>query len=736
MFITRLCLYLFIVFNVTTNFLAGQTDGSGKLIAELGKADTATVNALNKLADQFKNSNPDTAVYIAEKAAALAKKLNYAMGTGQALVWQGASLSNLDRFDGAHKALAEAITIYDSLLILNKTNYRVEIAEQKAHALSYTGFNYYFQGKYPESLINFSTALKIFIKNNSDSNIAAIYSNIGIINNTQGNYRLALNNHFASLYYYFRMRQKSGVADSYNNIGIVYDYMGNYPFSLKAHLYALSIRESIGDSLGIADSYNSIGNVYLITEQYPEALINHQASLKIMSEMNDEPGMANSFGNIGIVYSSQGKYREALKNFSSCLKIRLKMGDLPGIADCYTNIGNVYYKQGNYSEALKSHSEALSIEKKIDVKQPLAATFNNIGNIYLKQKKYSDAAVSFKKGLSIGHDINSPDDLKDSHKGLSVTDSLRGDFAESLAHFQQYIFYRDKLFNQENTKKLVQSQMQYNFDKKESRAKSEQEKKDAIAKEELQRQKLVRNGFVGGFSVVLLFAGIFFTQRNKIKKGKKLSDELLLNILPSEVAEELKQKGSADAKLFDEVTVMFTDFKGFTQISEKLSPSELVAEIHTCFIAFDSIITKYGIEKIKTIGDSYMAAGGLPSSNKTHAMDVVNASLEIQEFMRNYNEEKELAGKLSFTVRIGIHTGPVVAGIVGIKKFAYDIWGDTVNTASRMESSGEIGKVNISGSTYDLVKGEFRCTHRGKVQAKNKGEIDMYFVNFKGSVVD
>ena len=213
-----------------------------------------------------------------------------------------------------------------------------------------------------------------------------------------------------------------------------------------------------------------------------------------------------------------------------------------------------------------------------------------------------------------------------------------------------------------------------------------------------------------------------------IEKEKKRSDDLLLNILPEEVAEELKAKGSADAKQFDEVTVMFTDFKGFTQISEKLTPSELVAEIHNCFKEFDNIIAKYNIEKIKTIGDSYMCAGGLPVANKTNATDVVNAAIEIQHFMQQHLKLREMENKEPFELRIGIHTGPVVAGIVGVKKFAYDIWGDTVNTASRMESSGEAGKVNISSSTYRIVKDKFNCVHRGKIQAKNKGEIDMYFV--------
>ena len=218
-------------------------------------------------------------------------------------------------------------------------------------------------------------------------------------------------------------------------------------------------------------------------------------------------------------------------------------------------------------------------------------------------------------------------------------------------------------------------------------------------------------------------------QKNRVhlKKEKKRSDELLLNILPAEVADELKMKGSSEAQSIDQVTVLFTDFKGFTQLSEKLTPKELVAEINECFSAFDHIMQKHGVEKIKTIGDAYMAAGGLPTPNKTHATDVVDAALEIQQFMTAYKKRKEAEGNAGLEIRIGVHTGPVVAGIVGVKKFAYDIWGDTVNTASRMESSGETGRVNISSSTYSLVKDRYRCVHRGKVSAKGKGDIDMYF---------
>jgi class 3 adenylate cyclase len=176
------------------------------------------------------------------------------------------------------------------------------------------------------------------------------------------------------------------------------------------------------------------------------------------------------------------------------------------------------------------------------------------------------------------------------------------------------------------------------------------------------------------------------------------------------------------------VTVMLTDFKDFTTISGKVSAELLVAEIHHCFSAFDSIIQKYNIEKIKTIGDAYLCASGLPVSNYSHATDIVKAAVEIRDFMARRKAEKEAMGQAPFEIRIGVHTGPVVAGIVGVKKYAYDIWGDTVNLAARMEQNSEPGKINISQNTYDLVKEKFQCTYRGKIEAKNKGLVNMYFV--------
>ena len=212
---------------------------------------------------------------------------------------------------------------------------------------------------------------------------------------------------------------------------------------------------------------------------------------------------------------------------------------------------------------------------------------------------------------------------------------------------------------------------------------------------------------------------------------KQKSDDLLTNILPVETAQELKQFGRTNPKRFESVTVLFTDFVGFTVTSSTMSPEELVSTIDQCFSAFDEIVSRHKVEKIKTIGDAYMCVGGLPIANSTHATDTLKAAIEMRDWMANFNQDRLARHLPIFDIRIGLHTGPVVAGVVGSKKFAYDIWGDTVNTASRMESGSETGKINISGTTYKLVSEKFHCTHRGKIAAKNKGDIDMYFAEYK-----
>jgi adenylate cyclase len=206
---------------------------------------------------------------------------------------------------------------------------------------------------------------------------------------------------------------------------------------------------------------------------------------------------------------------------------------------------------------------------------------------------------------------------------------------------------------------------------------------------------------------------------------------LLLNVLPEAIADELKSKGSVAPRHYPIVSVLFADLVGFTRLSIGLTPKALVDELSYLFIGFDTIVEQHGMEKIKTLGDGYMAAGGIPTKNSSNPIDAIMAAQAMLEFVKDRKEANLQSGYPPWDLRIGIHTGPVIAGVIGRNRFTYDIWGATVNTASRMEAAGEPGRINISGITYQLVKDKFECSRRGNIEVKNMGKMDMYFVNGK-----
>jgi class 3 adenylate cyclase len=319
----------------------------------------------------------------------------------------------------------------------------------------------------------------------------------------------------------------------------------------------------------------------------------------------------------------------------------------------------------------------------------------------------------------------------EAYEGLASNYIDISELEEAIRYLMLFNEIKNELYNSEMDKRLQAQSLEYDIEKRQNQI-------EAMARErelQAQRQRVILIAAISVGAMLLMFIGGMYSRYRYVQRTNKIiarerdrSDKLLLNILPAETAEELKEKGSATPKHYDMVSVLFTDFKGFTKIAEKLTAVELVAELDNSFLEFDKIIDIHNLEKIKTIGDAYMCAGGIPVANTTNPVDIVKAGLKIREYMDQLKADREARNEDFWELRIGIHTGPVVAGVVGKNKFAYDIWGDAVNTASRMESSGVPGKVNISGATYELIKDHFECTYRGKIQAKNKGEIDMYIV--------
>lgn len=619
------------------------------------------------------------------------------------VAWQQRAIAQSHSIDSLHTLLKNAGEDTSKVNILNTLSYELLYSNTDTTILLAT------QAK------NLAEKLKY------QKGVASAFLRLGQAYNNLGSYEESQENLSKAL---ALSTDKSTTAKIYVNIGINHYEMSNYPEALKNYFTGLKAFEEAGDKRAIGSVYNNIANIYTDMGNYDEALKNHLAAKKIREANNDQRGIAGSHLNIGVIYFYQGNYNEALKNWFEAKRLYEALGDKNEVALTYNHIGVVYKNQQRYTDALKNYFAGLKIMEEVRDKEGIAISYNNIGTALLEDGKAGEAKDWLMKSLQLAKEIGIKTTIQDAYLNLARTDSVLNNYRDAYANYKMYIVYRDSIANKENTEKIVQQKMQYEFDKKETQSKAEQ----AVTKKELQRQKFVRNGFVGGFAVVLIFAVLLLGQRNKIHKEKKRSDELLLNILPNEVANEIKMTGRSIPKTFSMVTVMFTDFIDFTHVSQNISAELLVAELDYCFSAFDRMIQKYKIEKIKTVGDAYLCASGLPVSSFTHATDMVRAAIEIRNFMLERKKEKEAKGEIPFEIRIGIHTGPVVAGIVGVKKYAYDIWGDTVNVSARMEQNSEAGKINISGSTYELVKDKFNCVHRGKIQAKNKGEIDMYFV--------
>ena len=556
----------------------------------------------------------------------------------------------------------------------------------------------------------------------------------------------ALNHYITSLEIAEEAKNKALIASAHNNIGTVYDNLGDYPKALDHYLQSLTLKLELQDQEGLAVTYSNIGSVYSLQNKNDQALEYFSKSLAIDQETGNKSGIASSNNNIGMVYSKGGNAGKALEYYTKSLNLYQDLGDQIGEANTLNNIGNLHNRSQDYKKAEEYFKKCLKLQEANNDKVGMSISQTNIGDVNIKFKKYDKAIEWCEKSYLLSEQLRSTLQQFNACECLYKSHKRKGNDDYALAYMERMMMLKDQLSADqtedmlkklEHTKELQMQKVRFRNDslqKEEERLRTELEHQA-----EVEQTTRIRNYMMIGGLIVFIIAGGLFAQLRVVRKSRKIiskerdrSDELLLNILPEEIAKELKEKGFAAAKNHDKVTILFTDFKEFTQTSERLSATELVMEINACFEAFDRIMEKYNVEKIKTIGDAYMAAGGLPVPESGSVSHTVQAALEMQLFITKRKALMDADNRIAFEMRVGIHTGSAVAGIVGVKKFQYDIWGDTVNTAARMESSGKVGHVNISSDTYHIIKEDpmFEFEHRGKIEAKHKGAIDMYFVNF------
>jgi class 3 adenylate cyclase len=522
---------------------------------------------------------------------------------------------------------------------------------------------------------------------------------------------------------------------AYRSIANGHELLANFDSALFYNFKALEYSLSVNQSTQLQPIYDAIASLYMSLNNYAESADYYKKSLE-SARIYSDPKLdtASTYNNLGELYNYQGKFDSALYYYNVSLKDYIRTARKRGQAYVIGNIGTVYAQTGKHEQAKANIDSAVHILLELQDMYPIAVYLTYMADIY-EQAGNPDRAVKYlEESLSISQQYKLKEQIRDAHKALATFYQKRNRYDSAYRHQSLYFLYKDSVQNVDNVKRIAEMRADYEVSQKQTEV--------DLLHETGKAQRLV--AILLGVGVVFAVVSALFLyrrsrerrltnqqltlQKEEIEQERQKAEMLLLNILPVATAKELKEKGAAVPRHYEMVSILFTDFKGFTQLAEKITPAEVVEELNYCYKAFDDICLQYGIEKIKTIGDAYMAAGGIPVANKTNPIDVIKCALAMQAFMQEWKANKQAQGLPVWELRLGIHTGEVIAGVVGKNKFAYDIWGDAVNIASRMESSGEPGFINVSDTTYELAKEHFEFEYRGKVHAKNKGDIDMYFV--------
>ena len=563
-----------------------------------------------------------------------------------------------------------------------------------ALALKYMGLGYYIKSEYIETIEYWKQSM-------------AVYDSIG---------------------------DKSGVSNLLNNLGTVYYDQGDETTGVEYYLNAARTAEEAEDKYRMSNAYFNIGAAYATNpETYDMSLDYFMRAYNFSQDFGDYYVVGLAAANIGELFFLEEKYDSALIYYEKSLEA-YEVSDASGAPYTLNNIGKLYAKMGEYPSAIKYHKDAFDMAMEFQDKVQQTQSLNGIANTYLLMGNYDEAIGPFLEAENLAKEIGTPEELQVAYVGLAQAFSEVRNFSNAFKYQNLLTEINYEIYNAENDKKIERMQFTYELDIREEEINLLTTEK-ALQEAEVKRQRIMIYAILGGLVLIMAIAVIMYRNYREKARINKILDKqnaeiesLILNILPKEIARELQAEGEATPRYYENVSVLFTDFKGFSSISKGMTPNELVEHLNDYFHAFDDIVGRFGLEKIKTIGDAYMCAGGIPLPNKTHPLDIVKAGLAMQEYIDKRKLEYAERGEIGWDLRVGIHTGPIVAGVVGKRKYAYDIWGNTVNIASRMESNGEPGKVNISDATYNLVKEQYKCHHRGKIYAKNVGDIDMYFV--------
>ena len=589
-------------------------------------------------------------------------------------------------------------------------------------------------------------AIAVADRINDPERKAYMLKNAGIGYYYKGDFVKVLEFWEASLATFEGINHLTGISNLQSNIGAVYNSTGDYPKAIDYHLKSLRIAEKNEDDFRKATALQNIGAVYSNMEEYAESEDYYNRALELCQAINYEACIGIVTMNLSEVYRMEKKFDKAAEqiDLAKDLFTKLKNPSLPEAMIASADLSNMKAESStsnaqarkHYRLAIEESQKALDLSRQSDTKQFIQRAHITMGNAQIGLGQSAQAIESFKESLVVGKDLGISVDLQESYQGLKEAYVQSNQYKNALDAQDSLISVNKKLYDIEKNDNISNLQLEFDLEKRENEI-ALLNADNEIKTQQIARANLMRNFFIAAAGLLLLIIGgvvyqyQYVTKTNKIiTQERNKSDGLLKNILPPETAEELKQNGVVKPKKIEFTTVLFTDFVGFTKVSSNHSPETIVSSIDYYFKEFDRIVANNNLEKIKTIGDAYMCAGGLHEDDTDHSQTTFNtvmAARDMIEFTKT-TAENPPEGIVPFKVRIGIDSGPVVAGVVGQTKFQYDIWGDTVNVASRMETNSEPNKVNVSENVYDILKSDREFVYRGELDVKNKGKMKMYYL--------
>ena len=564
--------------------------------------------------------------------------------------------------------------------------------------------------------------------------MASALKNAGLNHYAKSEFKEVVNYWNQSLAVFREIGDPKGISNLLSNLGAVYQSKADYTTALEYNIESLKYAELSGDTSRIATSLINIGTIYADDElTHDKAQETFKEVLEVSKNLNRADITGTTYNNIGELLFSQSKPKEALPYFEKAYDEFESLG-ISNTPYVLNYISKIHEQLGDYDLALTYADRAYQVAESVDSKIEMSQAAITRGEIYKKQLNSEKSIQSYQEAEQIASLLETNNELSESYEGLAQIYAQQGNYQRAYSYQLKNNQVDEEIRSSENDEIINNLRFQLDLEQKEKEIQI-LNRDNALKEAEIAQADTAQKLFLAlGAFLLTIIGGITYLYRYSRKSNQLISEErnrvekILLNILPKDTADELQQKGFVEAKRFDQTTVLFTDFKGFTAFSERMSAEEMVKSIDFYFSKFDEIIGRYNLEKIKTIGDAYMCAGGLPTKNSTNAKDAVLAGLEILSFVKTVSLTPPV-GIQPLEVRIGINTGRTVAGIVGTKKFQYDIWGSTVNIASRMESACEIGKINISDNTYQLIKDDIACNYRGEIEVKNGLKLKMYYVS-------